>query len=260
MNKILIFLIVLSFSIANAQVGGLSASKLFTICSETVPKSAIEFEPSFAFSTSRYSWNDSYKMSDNFSNSDSVSVSSAMAFRFSYGLTNNIELGVSVYNGVSLASWGLKYNFYKKEKTLFSLIIGVNTVLGNRTYDIHNLSNSNSIATGFILSKKISEKLSFDADLQYQRYFLDNIIRHQDIFINTDFGYYIFDGIQLVMGLNYFINDGSFRQSSLLILNPGLTIEKATNFILVLQVPYSITGRNSQKTVGFAMALTILID
>jgi hypothetical protein len=260
MKKIIIFLFVLSFNIVNAQVGGLSASKLFTLCSETVSKSAIEFEPSFAFSTSRYSWNDSYKMTDNFSNSDSISVSSAMAFRFSYGLTNNIELGVSVYNGVSLASWGLKYKFYKKEKTLFAFIIGVNTVLGNRTYDIYNLSNSNSIATGFILSKKFSEKLSFDADVQYQRCFSDKIIRHQDIFINTDFGYYIFDGVQLVMGLNYFINDGFFRQSSLFILNPGLTIEKAKNFILVFQVPYSIIGRNTEKSVGFALALTILID
>jgi hypothetical protein len=59
------------------------------------------------------------------------------------------------------------------------------------------------------------------------------------------------------MQSNYNTNDyNSYR----LTINPGLTIEQAKNFILVLNFPYDTIGKNTNKSIGIAMALTIMIN
>ncbi len=258
-NLIVISFVILFINNAFAQVGGLSASKLATLNTSTVPKNAIEFEPSFGFFNSHYHWDNSSKLQNNFNDKDSAIVSSSIMFRFSYGLTDNMEVGVSICDNVSMANWGVKYNFIKNNNLQFAFILGVNTPLGNRNIDLQKKSNENSFATGIILTKEINKKLSVDANVQYQQHlFLQKNNHLQDYFINLDIGYYIFDKIQLVSGFNYMISDGNTIKNSL-IFNPGFTIEKAKDFILVAQLPYTISGKNTQKSLGFGLALTILI-
>ena len=43
-------------------------------------------------------------------------------------------------------------------------------------------------------------------------------------------------------------------------LNPGIAIEKAENFILVVNAPFDVFGKNEYKTFGFGLALTIILD
>jgi len=256
---VLLFFIPLTLN-TFAQVGGLSASKLATLNAETVKKNTIEFEPSFGFYNSRYHWDNSSKLHSNFINNDSATVSSSVMFRFSYGLTNNIEIGVSICDNISNANWGIKYNFFSKNKSSAAFILGANTPLGNRNVDLQTKSNENSIATGIIFSQNINKKLSLDVNTQYQHHFFIQKNNHlQDYFINFDLGYYIIDKIQLVSGFNYMFSDGLLTKNSL-VFNPGITIEKAKNFILVMQLPYTIYGRNSQKSLGFGLALTIFIE
>jgi len=89
--------------------------------------------------------------------------------------------------------------------------------------------------------------------------FKENAHYQQDYFINTDLGYYIINKIQLVSGFNFSFTDGDITQYQL-IFNPGVTIEKANNFILVMQLPYAVSGKNAYQSSGFGMALTIMID
>ena len=89
--------------------------------------------------------------------------------------------------------------------------------------------------------------------------FKENAHYQQDYFINTDLGYYIINKIQLVSGFNFSFTDGDITQYQL-IFNPGVTIEKANNFILVMQLPYAVSGKNTYQSSGFGMALTIMID
>jgi len=46
----------------------------------------------------------------------------------------------------------------------------------------------------------------------------------------------------------------------LLSLNAGITIERAENFIVVLNTPIDVLGKNIEKFIGFGFALTILIE
>lgn len=64
------------------------------------------------------------------------------------------------------------------------------------------------------------------------------------------------------MGLNYNYQayENSDNNSHLLALNTGLAIERAKHFILVLNAPFDILGKNEYQTRGFGMALTILLD
>ena len=72
-------------------------------------------------------------------------------------------------------------------------------------------------------------------------------------------GYYVVDKIQLVSGLNFSLSDGDTPQYQL-VFNPGITVEKANNFILVMQLPYTALGKNTCQRFGFGMALTIMIN
>ena len=62
--------------------------------------------------------------------------------------------------------------------------------------------------------------------------------------------------------MNYFYKDldDSNNSSQLFTLNPGIAIEKAENFILVINSPFDLFGKNEYKTVGFGLALTIILD
>ncbi|MEA2043383.1 MAG: hypothetical protein U9N85_12645 [Bacteroidota bacterium] len=53
--------------------------------------------------------------------------------------------------------------------------------------------------------------------------------------------------------------DSVLENSSGLVLNYGFSIEKSENFILVLAMPYGISGKNTDKIIGASMALTILL-
>jgi len=261
MKKVIVIIGILLWTInLKAQVGGISASKLTTICTETVSANNIEFEPSFYFNSSSMAWNDAGKKQSIFSDADSSQIKSGFAFRFSYGLTKNLETGVTVSNNMAMANWGFKYHFFNKKKTSLALIGGINTPLGNRTTDKNNKSTENVLAGGLVITHHFSEKFGMDADIQYQRHLFEQAgHHHQDFFFNTDLGYYIIDKIQLVSGFNFSSTDGNITQYQLT-FNPGITVEKADNFILVMQFPYTVLGKNTYQSFGFGMALTIMID
>ncbi|MCD6366312.1 MAG: transporter [Bacteroidales bacterium] len=261
MKKTIIIISILLGTInLQAQVGGISASKLVTICTETVPANGIEFEPSFYFNSSSMAWSDAGKKQSIFSNTDSSQIKSGFAFRFSYGLTKNLETGVTVSGNMTIANWGFKYHFLNKKKTSLAIIGGINTPLGNRTTDKNNKSTENVLASGLVMTLNFSEKFNMDADIQYQQHLFEQAgHHHQDFFFNTDLGYYLVDKVQVVSGFNFSFADGDITQYQL-IFNPGVTVEKADNFILVMQFPYTVLGKNSCQSFGFGMALTIMID
>ena len=260
MKKVFFILfVILTSGNVFSQIGGLSASKLYTLNTETVQKNAIEFEPSFGFYNSKYYWDNDSKLQENFIGGDSSIVSTSMCFRFTYGVGDKIEAGVSISDNVTFANWGIKYNFFTKNKTQLAFIAGLNTPLGNRNVDLQNKSTENSIATGLVLTQKFNDKFSIDANAQYQKHLFVQANNHlQDYFLNLDLGYYIIEKIQIVSGFNFSFSDGTITENCL-IFNPGVTIEKAKNFILVMQLPYTVFGKNTQKSLGFGMALTISI-
>lgn len=267
--KFIIFILIIVSSLgirASAQVGGISASKLATICTETVQYKSIEFEPMFAVSYTNQSWDGEGKLHSLFSSPDSTMVTSEFGFRFSYGAFKNLEIGVAAPADMSGLSLGTKFRLSLGEKYCCALLAGLNLPLGNKVFskNTHYSDVTPSVAAGLVFSLNlIEEKLCIDFDAQYQKYVKELEDRHLgDIFLNSDIGYFVTENIQLVAGINY--SETRFEQSlnncSLLTLNTGITLECAENFILVLNAPFDLIGKNNYKSKGFGMALTIIIN
>jgi len=267
MNLYKSFLIVFLISISSlsiAQIGGLSASKLGSFSVGVVPNNMIEFEPSFTHYSSRHYWDNNSDKQNIFSTTDSVRNISEMSFRFSYGLWDKLELGVSVAPNVSMSSWGLRYILYNSDKVGFAAITGMNIPLGNQTIDkkIRVAEDILSIGAGGVMTYNFNENFSADFTGQYL-YHIEETAKHDknSIFLNLDFGYYILNHqLQFATGVAYrsvYDDDGVHNA---LTITPGITIETGKRFIIVLYFPVDIIGKNEIINNGFGFALTLLID
>ncbi len=267
-NNTIITIIILftGIELTHAQVGGLSASKLATLCVETVPNKSIEFEPAIGYTFMDKKWNNSGQIEPVFPYNDSSIIESYMGFRLTYGVFNNFEAGIAFPFDMSILQIGIKYKLPINYKNFqFGLFAGTNFLTGNKI--ILKKGNAINITGGFvsgvILSYQLNEKVSIDFNTQYQ-HLTQNIVKNHnhDILLNCDFGYFINKSVQFVFGTNYIKSDYSINDYDMyrFTLNPGLTIERAKDFILVLNFPFDIFGENTNKSNGASLALTIMIN
>ena len=249
--KKLFTIAVISFLTINiyAQIGGLSASKLATICTSTVPTSTIEFEPSINISGATNKWNSNYSSSS----LDTSILSNEFGFRFTYGLFDKIETGFALPIDVSRIQWGLKYNFFNKNKLSFGSIVGLNLDFSNQTILTEG-------GVGLVSTYQYNENLSTDFDVHLLKTFpANNENTMKSFFVGLDNGLYVGD-IQYIIGVNYQYAEFDNVVSQNLYLSPGITVETAENFLCVFSLPLSVYGKNDYQFVNFSFALTISID
>jgi len=257
-------LILLGIIELKAQVGGVSNSKLVVLNTATVDKHVFEFEPAFGIGLSSKTWDDKGKLRSSFLNNDSVTLGSDFGFRFTYGIVENLEIGVSLPVNMENSSWGIKYQIPTNGHFAFAGVAGVNFPMGSVTYNKKHKEADRiaSLAGGLVLRYNFTDALSFDIDAQYQKYIaqVDHLPK-SDIFINTEAGLYIKEIVQPCIGFSYLNSNYSNDLSNvqLLSLNLGATIETAENFVLILNAPIDLIGRNINKTVSFNFSLTISI-
>jgi hypothetical protein len=266
MKKIVIF-IILDIIVVNlyGQVGGLSASKLGTLCTSPVSEGTIEFEPFFGYALSTIGFDKKGDRKDLFLSSDSTVKFSASGFRFSYGLMKNLEIGVSLPVDVSEVRFGAKYKLPCEGKLTMGILAGYSTLVGNQIYARRNSVQEITPAYvgGLILTYEFNEKFSIDFDAQFQKHTLTTDQGHtHGYFLNSDAGYYLLSQVNFIIGLNYNYKmyEDNINSSYLLTLNAGIAIERAKNFILVLNAPFDLLGKNEYQTRGFGLALTIILD
>jgi len=237
-------IILLSFK-SFSQVGGISASKLVVINTETVPANKIEFEPSFGFSISK---------------NDSINMNSDFGFRFTYGINSKTEIGIFVPLHLNSVNWGIKYHALDFNKLSLGMIAGIeNALIVNNSEEEKISSLFNSYAGGIVSTYQFNDKLSIDFSGQFQNHFEADKTNFNS-FLNSEIGYFVSDGLQLVTGLQYENHHILNIQENYFTINSGITVEKAKNFILVVNIPYQFKNKYSVSSIGFSMALTILID
>ena len=247
MKKILLLIsfVIIKTSIF-AQVGGLSASKLNTLSATCVSANQIEFEPSFTISK-----NTGIYSSDGHIIRNSNPFENSFGFRFTYGILDNLEAGFSLPIDVSAIQTGIKYHFFHSPKLLLASFGGFDFDF-SQNYALHGFD------AGLITTLQHTDRISTDIQIDWHHDFQDHTISNL-LFLNSDFGIYI-GKIQYIMGINYngtlFCNLPSHQ----LYLTPGVTIEPANNFLMVLSYPFTIFGENSLKNEYFSFALTITID
>lgn len=246
------FFLFLTVATAYPQIMGLSASKLATLCSEPVPYAQIEFEPSYGFSR--------VKIHDH-----EISLSSSLGLRFSYGAIQNIEVGMFVPLDLKELNFGVKAKIFEHKRFSSSIISGIKLPSGNRLINPSERALQDMVALqiGSVFSFAVNDRLSIDADIQFQDYLKTDIQDHlHNYFINLDFGYYIKPKFQLVSGFNYALSayPSDNEYFSVLVFQPGFTLESAKNFIIAIGLPHDIYCLENQRSTGFAFALTILIN
>jgi len=252
------------FSVSYAQIGGLSASKLGSFSVGVVPNNKIEFEPSFSHFRSKSYWDNDNNKQSIFSTSDSVRNISAMSFRFTYGLWDKMEIGVSVSPDVSMSSWGLRYIVCQQEKLGIAAITGMNIPLGNQTIDkkLRLADNLLSLGIGGVMTYDFSNNFSADFTAQYQ-FRLEETSHHDKnaMFFNLDFGYYILNHqLQFASGIAYRTVQDIQGNHNVFTITPGITVETGEIFIIVLYAPFDIMGKNEVINNGFGFALTLLFN
>jgi hypothetical protein len=231
-------------NITNAQIGGISASKLATYCTSTVPENTIEFEPSFSISKQIGYWLQNHRL-----NSYDSSFNNEFDFRFTYGINKKIETGIILPNNVSSLNWAIKYRPIEKNFFSLAFIYGIN-------FDFTKKNCLSQTGIGIISTLQYNKNLSTDIDIQIAKNLYSD---SYDFFFNMDNGIYI-GNIQYICGINYMKTMKKHIEIENLFLNPGLTIEPAKNFLMVISTPISIFGKNYEQTISFSFALTISID
>ena len=266
-----------------AQIMGISASKLSAFNTFPVPHKVAEFEPTFGLNRSSGLWN-----RGGFIGSDTISVAGSINWRLTYGLLEDLELGLNVLSDASYGNFSVKAKIYEQGDLSLGAMAGVGMPLGNRTYahsdpTINDVSN---YVAGLIVSYNMDTLTSVDFNVQYQDYFRDVVesviidagpfsspqefkrrLTGSTIFINADVGSYVIDDkIQLLLGGGYqstvIDNLGGLSDywTTNLFLEGGVSVEVAEHFIIVLGIAHSIWGKNSQKTTSIGLAFTTIWD
>jgi hypothetical protein len=252
------------FCSIKAQVQGVSAEKLVAINPFTVEKRTVEFEPLVGYLWSTKMFNNAGKAQPLKSGGDSTLVLQTLGFRVTYGFADRFEVGGIVTTDLNSLSLGLKYNMFKSKNYAGAILFG--TTFSNESDFVFRNSGffgkTASLATGFSFTNKLSKYFSVDYDLQYQNLFDDNQSISDDYFASFDFGFHFKGSHIAVAGLSYKYNNFKIEKQNacLLTLNTGLVVQTGKMFILVLNFPIDLYGRNVERFYGFSFALTITFD
>jgi hypothetical protein len=265
MKHLLIFILTLMLSSSiNAQIGGISGSKLRSYCVDVVDHHKIEFEPVFYYGQSRKHWDNESELEDTFSTSDSINRFSGVGMRITYGLFDKLEIGVFVPMDMKTGLFGARYVLMQKKRFGLALIGGVNIPMGDGTFNRGYRTEDNTIQAGIggVFSYQKGENFSLDFNLEYDRFLKEPAsTKTGSVYTSLDAGYYVFKHqLQLIgsVGFEHSHLENGLNQTRLMIY-PGVTIETGKRYIIVVAAPFDVYGRNVNKTFGFSVALTLTI-
>lgn len=266
--KIILFLLIGIYFFnpfsGHSQVNGISSSKLVVTNAYTVPLHHSEIEPSFSYLMSKKGFSSYGKKFYYSPNKDSIDITSDLYLRFTYGLTQNMEVGTIMTTDLSSLSFGSKYTFLRNKKFGGALLLGINFI-NNRISFLALPATSEpwrttSIAYGVAFTRQFSEKFSLDTDIQLQNTLANGNNYSNEIFTHSELGYYIFNQqLQLIGGIDFHYKHRLYDGFSDfgLIFNTGVTIETGKNYLIVIYTPVSIAGKNTAIYYGINMAFTI---
>jgi len=255
----------LSVASVFAQVTGVSASKLTAIDANLVSAKTLEAEPSFAYLFSKHSFDNTGILYPISLDNDSAIILKDIFFRFTYGVGKNLEIGTFLTANLTSLSFGAKYRFVQHKKFLAVALLGVN-FSNESNFGIRKtgfFGKYMGVATGVGLTNIFSPRFSLDISAQYQNTFCYACSLSDDYFLDSDLGYYVFNGtLQLTGGFSFQYNHfktgdpDAYRLS----FHPGVTIESGKSFIVVFYMPIDLIGRNVERFAGFSFAFTFVVD
>lgn len=264
MKKLIILILVLiSVAELKSQIAGVSNDKLVVVNPAAIDTRTFEFEPGFGYIWSKKSFDSNGKLVPHTPQNDSILVLQALGFRFTYGFAKNFEMGAVITSTLDAFSLGIKYSFVNKEKFIAGAFLGTN--FSNESDIVFRntgiFGKTASIVGGFAFMNRFgeSQRLSLDYDVQYQNTFDNEKSYTDDVFASAELGYLLKKAVQLIGGFTYRYNHYKIGDpdSWLLTWNMGITTKPGKMFVLILNVPVDIAGRNVNRFTGFQIVLTI---
>lgn len=260
----MIVMVTISVQQVFSQVGGISGSKLAAVCVDVVDHKKIEFEPGFYHTRATKYWDNESSLENIYSTGDSVRAVTGMNFRFTYGLWDRLEMGVSISTDLAVSSWGARFVAFQNKKIGVAVIAGANIPFGNGDVDQKTRFSEllTSVGGGGVFSASFTDNFSFDFVAQYMTFLkeTDNLSKGS-WYINTDLGYYFFDHqFQVIAGVGY--QNAVFENftNQIVTVYPGVTIETGKNYIIVISAPFDVYGKNALKNASINFALTLTFD
>lgn len=268
--------IIMLLSTSEAQITGISASKLSAINAFPMPQRVAEFEPTFGLCRTSGGWDEG-----GFMGSDTISVSGNINWRLSYGLLDNFEIGFNVLSDASFGNFTMKSKVLERGDFALGVIGGLGMPLGDRTY-AHSDPSINDVSNyglGLAMSYEMDSLTSVDFSVQYQDYFRDvfqttiidpipgpfpfpmqirtDRLTGSTIFLNADMGSYVIaDSMLTVLGVGYQSTVIDEFWSANLFLEAGVSLEFISSYAVVLAMTHSVWGRNSGKTTMVGLSFT----
>jgi len=227
-------------SLATAQIGGIAGTKLAAFMAEPLPIANAEFEPTFNYGRSLAGVD-----------SDSIVLSSNMSWRFSYGLTKDVELGFNSMGDFSSVCLSSKVKLYSEDQFGLSAMTGIGLNLGNLTV-AEDYQKVYGYGAGLISTYDFNKSHSLDFNLQYYR----NVGSFDSMIATLEYGTYsIIDRWLFVIGLNL----QTTGLDPILTLNTGVSIETAESYAVVLNPFFTLYGADintNPQSYGFALSIT----
>ena len=243
----------------NAQINGISASKITAFSYDPIDKGTIEFEPNFATALSSSLWTDSGERIA----LDSTIVTSSLGWRIAYGVNEKLEVAMFALSNLENISFASKMILLEQDKLGLAAMIGLNIPLGERTFlkNQPTFENGSTFGIGMISTHTINEKWSVDVNVQYQNNFRKVDDLEQDkFFINVDVGLVEFDEkVTFVLGGGYFV---FLSQDNNYVFNliPGIAWDAGERFSFALNSSHDLFGRNNERVHGYNLAITTTFD
>lgn len=249
------------YTIIYCQIGGIAGSKINAINHAAIPVGSAEFEPNYNYTLSNKVWDGNGNEANLFSSPDSVLINTSVSLRMAYAFTKNFEVGAQIGNDFS--NWSVRYEVMTKDKFGLGLVAGYNLPFGNVVLDRSKRTPDqvSAFVLGLTTSYEFNPSTSIDFNYQYQGYFQDaEGIPSHDSFFYLDAGHYINGSAILIMGsLSYQYSNILDANATKLTFYPGISTEVKDNYFLVLNGMFDLSGKNSEKTSGFAVAWTIIL-
>ncbi len=253
MNRYIPFAILFLIFISTksiGQVAGVSTDKLAAYNAETLELGLMELEPTFSYARAL----GYYNQEGDFRDYTGVEISSALTFRVSYGITKNLEIAANVATQFNQLGLSAKYYLLGNEKIGFGLLAGINSDITNGPRDLSSIQRQ--YVFGITNHYNFTDIFSVSNSIQLQD--SQNYLG-SDLFLNSEFGYYIHEELLLIAGFGYsrFSND-EFDDSNVLSFVPGFNFEKKS-FNVALQGQFDLVGKNINSYNGVSVSITQLL-
>ena len=242
--------------VTSAQVSGISSSKLSVPRAEILEKGSFEFEPAFLVAHS----SNCFDQSGDVSSINGDEVASALAFRVTFGITENFEIGSVIPSNIENIGLGAKYNYLNSDFFKTSVIAGFGLPAGNTFLpDTAHNDNHYSASIGNVFSFSFSEDASADVMISYT-----NIIGEHPynslVSLQSGFGYYLSEEFQLIAEISGVTALSQELYSGKFSVAPGFSYSVTNSLGIAAGVQYDIFGKNELQSLSYFAAFTILFN